>query len=177
MKKVGTALKQFFVSLGEDFKNLFTKHFWKFIGYVIMFIVPIVVLVCDYIKATPAKSAGWTIPVFVIIPLVILLLVYWCKAKRHFAIKLSQMKTENEVQKGKHAGAIIVFTTIEMLSTVLPFAICYILFKGLAGVIKNVEDIFLFITICEAVGGLFVIIDATKNCIDYAETEEESNEN
>lgn len=168
--KVGKAFKNFFSSLWEDFKHLFTEHFFRLIGFVIMFIVPVIVLLTTYVEKVEGATK-YSIPFGVILPLGILLLVYWGKLRRYLSVKVSQMKTENNIEKGKHAGAIIICDIFSTLMTITPFVICYVVLKELEKYLNNVSDIFVFLIICESVGGLFIIIDTIKNVIDFSDEE------
>ena len=168
-----TAFKAFFGSLGEDLKDLFKKHYLKLIGYIITYIVPLAYIIVMYLSKKPEK---WTLPVFCWIPLIVLVIVYWSKIKSYLAIKVSKMETENSLQKGKHAGAIIICKTIQVIFTVVPFVICYFVFKAIRESIGNTEELFLFIAITMAIGGLFIILDTIKNVVDYDLVEDESDE-
>lgn len=81
------------------------------------------------------------------------------------------MKTENSIEKGKHAGAIILCDMIKALFTVLPFVLFYILIIGLEKYVDRLSDIFLFMIVCESVGGLFTIFDTIHNVVDFEEEE------
>lgn len=170
MNKLKLALKSFFQSLGEDIKNLFKHHLWRVFGFLIMFIVPIATLLTTYVSKTDGVTK-WSIPLFVIVPLVLLILIYWGKLRRYFAIKVSTMKAENNIEKGKHAGAIIVCEFLQVVMTVLPFLVCYLLIAALEKEIERVSDIILFMIVCESVGGLFLVFDTIRNVIDYSEEE------
>lgn len=170
MKKLKIALRQFFSSLWEDFANLVKKHFFRLLGFISMFVVPVIVLLTTYVEKVEGKTK-WVIPFAVIIPLAILLLIYWGKLRRYLSTKINAMKIENHIEKGKHAGAIIVCDTIQCLMTILPFALVYILIKELEKYTAQLSNIFLFMIVCESVGSLFVIIDTIRNVIDYSEEE------
>lgn len=170
MKKVlisiGKAFGAFFVSLLDDLKESFKKHWVGLIGRVFMFIVPLAFIVTTYIQRTPSK---WALPTFAWIPLTVFLLVYWGKLRTYLAIKVSAMQVENNLQKGKHAGAIIIVKTIQVISTILPFFLCYRVFAAIEAEAMSVKNIFLFITVCEAVGGFFIVVDTIANVVDYSE--------
>lgn len=85
------------------------------------------------------------------------------------------MRVQNSMEAGKHAGLIIIYDTIKAIMTVLPFLLCYIMVNEIQKYFAEVSKIFLFITICEAVGGLFMILDTISNVVDYSD-KEESNE-
>lgn len=173
MKKVKIAFKQFFSSLWEDFVGLLKKHYLKFIGLIICFIVPVAMLLGFYVKKVD-NATKYTIPFAVVIPLVLLLFIYWGKARSFMKTKINAMRVQNSIEAGKHAGAIILYDTFKALMTVLPFALGYLIVNEIQKYYAQVSDIFLFITICEAVGGFFCILDTIHNTIDY--NEEESNE-
>ena len=166
LNKIGKAIRAFFSSLWADFKDAFKKHWLGMLGRLIMFVVPLVYIVATYIERTPSK---WALPTFAWIPLFVFLIVYWGKLRNYLAIKVSAMQVENSVDKGKHAGAIIVIKTLQIVSTILPFFLCYRIFAAIEAEAMSAKNIFLFITICEAAGGLLVIIDTVANVIDYSE--------
>lgn len=159
-------INSFFKSIGDDIKNGFKKHILKIIGYLIMFIVPIVILFTMYLEKKPEH---WQLPVFVCIPLIVLVLVYYFKLRTHFAVKIERMTIENSQEQGKHAGLIIIAKILEILMAIIPFIACYILFNEISKTAIQIKNIFLMIAICEAVGGLFVIFDTIKN-ITFEET-------
>lgn len=171
LHKIGKAFGAFFSSLWDDFVSALKTHWLGLIGKAIMFIVPLAFVVGAYINRTPSK---WALPTFAWIPLFVFLLVYWTKARTYLAIKVNAMQVENNLQKGKHAGAIIVVKTLQIASTVLPFFLCYRVFAAIEAEAMSVRGIFLMITICEAVGGFLVVLDTIANVIDYSE--EENNE-
>lgn len=171
MKKLKKGFSQFFSSLWEDFVGLLKKHLLRLIGLVIGFIVPVATLLAFYVKKVD-NATKYSIPFAVVIPLVILILLYWGKGKTFFNNKIHEMKIQNSIDKGKHAGAIIIFDTLKALMTVMPFALGYLLIEQLQKYYAQVSDIFLFITICEAVCGVFCVFDTIKNSIDF---EEENN--
>lgn len=166
LSKIGRAFKAFFSSLWEDIKEAFKKHWIGLIGRVIMFIVPLVYIVAAYIHRTPSK---WALPTFAWIPLFVFLIVYWGKLRNYLALKVSAMQTENNLQKGKHAGAIIIIKTLQVVSTILPFFLGYRIFAAIEAEAMTAKNIFLFITICEAAGGFLIMIDTIANVIDYSE--------
>lgn len=171
--KAGKAVSGFFSSLGEDIKNSFKKHAVGLIGKAIMFIVPLVYIISMYIARTPSR---WALPAFAWIPLVVFIIVYWGKLRNYLAIKVSAMQVENNIEKGKHAGAIILIKTIQVIFTVLPFLLCYFVFNELEAQSVSVKSVFLFITVCETLGGLMLIFDAIANCIDYGEDKEDEDD-
>lgn len=166
LSKIGKAFSAFFSSLWEDIISGFKKHWLGMIGRIVMFIVPLVYVLASYLTKVPDK---WTLPTFAWIPLFIFLLTYWGKLRSYLAIKVSQMEVENNIQKGKHAGAIIIIKTIQILATILPFFLGYRIFAAIEAEAMSTKNIFLFITICEAAGGFLVICDTIANVIDYSE--------
>lgn len=166
MKKLKNGFKNFFKSLWDDFVN-FVKHHWlRFIGFLCCFIIPFVTLLAVYVRKVE-NATKYTIPFAVILPLFILIVLWYSKAKSYFKEKLSAMKIQNSIEAGKHAGLIIVFETIKALMTILPFALCYIIVNELQKYYMEVSKIFLFLTICEAVGGFFCILDTIINVSDF----------
>lgn len=173
MKKVFTAIwkaiKGFFVSLKDDFVESLKKHWLKLLGYCVSLIFPAIYLIVTYAEKKPES---WALPVFVWLPVIIFVIVYWFKLRTYLAIKCETMQVENNIQKGKHAGALIICKTIQMAMTVIPFLICYYIFKSLAEVDVKIENIFLLLVITESVGGVLIVIDTIKNVVDYSDKEE-----
>ena len=169
LRNIGRAFSAFFVSLWDDFVTALRKHWLKLLGYVAMFIVPVVYLFTVYLYKAPER---WTLPTFAWLPYIVFALVYWFKLRSYLAVKVSAMETENNIQKGKHAGAIIILKTLQMAMTVTPFLLLYFLFDELSRVAIQVRDVFFFLTICESVGGLLVVMDTIANVIDYSEDNE-----
>lgn len=161
-------LKQFFSSIWEDFVSSLKKHYLRLLGFVVMFIVPVATLLGYYVRKVEDVTK-YSIPFAVVLPLAILLIIYWGKARRFMAIKVNAMKVENSIQKGKHAGLLILCEMIQAIMTVVPFVLVYLLVKGIQQATGNVLDIFAFMIACESVGGFLCIIDTTKNVIDYEE--------
>lgn len=168
LSKIGRAFSAFFASLWDDLATAFKKHWLKLLGYVAMFVVPVVYLFTEYLYKAPER---WTLPTFAWLPYIVFALVYWFKLRSYLAVKVSAMQTENNIQKGKHAGAIIILRTLQMAMTVTPFLLCYFVFDELSRVAIQVRDVFFFLTICESVGALLIILDTIANVIDYSETE------
>lgn len=168
--KFTKGVKTFFKSLGEDILSLFTKHWLKLVGYTISFIIPLASMIGFYLKKKPES---WSMPILVWLPIAMLLLIYWIKVKGFINKRIGQMELENSIQKGKHAGALILATTIQMAMTVAPFLACYYVFGELAKASIKVQDVFLFLTVCEAVGGIFIILDVAINSL---KTDDESDE-
>lgn len=162
------AIKQFFSSLWEDFVALIKNHFLRLIGFAISFIVPIAVLLGEYVEKVEGKTK-WVIPFAVILPLVILLIIYWCKIRRYLAIKVQALKTENNLEKGKHAGLIIICDFIGECMKILPFVLLYILISELQKYTVQFSDILLFMIICESVGAIFILLDTCKNVVKERE--------
>lgn len=173
-KAIKIAFKQFFESLKEDIKDLFKKHWLKLIGYIISILVPSITLIVVYCMAKPTS---WAVPVFVWLPVIVFVWLYWSKIRTYLAIKVERMTCENSMEKGKHAGAIITIKTLQVIMTIIPFLVLYYVFKSLAEANLKVENLFLLLTICEAVGGLFIIFDTVKNVVDYTELENPPEEN
>lgn len=169
MKKIlatiGRAFKSFFISFKKDLKENLNHHKLKLLGYVICFFVPLVYLVTTYIERKPE---AWGFPTFVWIPVIMFLIVYWLKIRSYVAIKVEAMKVENNLEKGKHAAAIIVCKTIQVVMTVIPFLLLYYVFDSFSKMSIQIQNIFLFLTVCEAVGGLFIVIDTVVNVVDYS---------
>lgn len=168
--KAAIAFSAFFKSLGEDIANSFKRHWLGLIGKFSMFVVPLIYILAEYLTRAPSK---WALPIFAWIPLIVLLLVYWGKMKSWLAIKVNAMETQNSIQRGKHAGAIILCKILQVACTALPFFLGYVAFAELEAHAVSVKSIFLFVFACEAVGGVFVVLDAIANVVDYSEGEEE----
>lgn len=166
LKAIGRAFKGFFISLLDDLKNNFKHHWLKMLGFIVSFGVPVVYLVTTYLEKKPES---WAFPVFVWIPVIAFIIVYWAKLRTYLAVKVSAMQIQNDLEKGKHAGAIIICKTIQVAMTVAPFVLLYYVFDSLAKLSIQIQNIFLFLTICEAVGGLLVILDTIANVIDYSD--------
>lgn len=166
--KIKKAFKGIFKSIGDDFVNLFKKHYLKLIGYIIMLIIPLVFIVSTYIYK---RSTLWALPVFVWIPIAIFIIVYWFKLRTYLAIKVNGMEIENHAEAGKHAGLIIIIKVLQCLMTIAPFLLCYFVFKRIEEASIKVENIFLFLTLCESLGSVFIILDTIKNVVNYNETE------
>lgn len=170
LKAIGRAFKSFFVSLKDDIVEMFKKHWLKIIGYIISVLFPAIYLIVTYIERKPES---WALPTFVWLPVIVFVCVYWFKLRTYLAIKCETMTVENNIQKGKHAGAIIILKTLQCAMVVVPFLLCYYIFKSLADLSIKIENIFLLLTICEAVGGLFIILDTIKNVVDYSEKDKD----
>lgn len=166
MKKVGSFFKQFLSSLWEDFVALLKTRFFRLLGFIVMYILPIVVLLTTYVKKVD-NSTKYTVPFAIVLPIVILLLMYWGKLRRFISYKVGQMKTENNIQKGKHAAAIIICDIFQVLMTILPFVLCYIVIGELQKFGTQSKEIFLFLIVCESVGGFLVIVDTIKNVTNW----------
>lgn len=159
-KAIGHGFANFFKSIWEDFVNLILKHWLKLFGYVFMFVVPIIYLITTYIYHKPES---WALPVFVWLPLIVFGIVYWFKIRTYLAVKVNSMKLENSLQKGKHAGFIILITVLQMAMTVAPFLLFYYVFDNLEKLMISIKDIFFILTIFEAIGSIFVIFDTIIN--------------
>lgn len=160
MKKINQAFKNFFKSLGQDFKNLFLKHILKLFGYIFMFLAPLIYLITTYIYYKPET---WALPIFVWIPIIIFIIVYWFKIRTYLAVKANSFKIENNLQKGKHAGIIILITILQMAMTIAPFVLFYYVFENLEQAMVSIKDIFFILTIFESIGSLFIIFDTIIN--------------
>lgn len=165
----------FFNSLKEDFINFIKQHWLRFIGYLCMFVVPLVVLLSVYVQKVE-NATKYTVPFAIILPIAMLLFAFFGKIKSAFNEKLGSMKTQNAIEEGKHAALIIIFETVKVLMTILPFALCYIFVNELQKYFAQVSKIFLFVTICEAVGGLFIILDTIKNATKTESSEEKKSD-
>lgn len=165
-KRKSNVFIAFFKSIWQDIKDLFKNHIFKVIGFVISYIAPVVYIVVAYMEKKPEN---WSIPIFVWIPAFVLLFVYWSKLRGFLAIRVAKMETENALEKGKHAGAIIICKFIEVCCTVLPFFLGYYIFKTLREMIGKTENLFLYLGITIAVGGLFMLFDTIKNVIAFDE--------
>lgn len=166
LKAIGKAFKGFFVSLWNDFKESLKHHYLKLLGYISSFVVPVTYLIVAYVEKKPES---WAIPIFVWIPVIVFIFVYWFKLRTYLAVKVAAMQVQNDLEKGKHAGAIIVCKTIQVMMTVAPFLLFYFIFGELSKVAIQLQNIFLFLTVCEAVGGLLIILDTIVNVIDYTD--------
>lgn len=166
--KFKLGFKAFFKSLWADFVGLCKKHLWRLAGFVVSFIVPIVWLIVNYCTSIPdGEKTKFTIPFAVILPLAILTIVYWVKLKDYMQNKVVMMRTENNIEKGKHAGMLILCDMVKAVFTVVPFLLVYIIIRELEKYVQQLSDIFLFMIICESVGALFVIFDTIHNVIDF----------
>ena len=166
LKAIGRAFKGFFVSLWDDFKENLKHHYLKLLGFVASFIVPVAYLTATYVEKKPEH---WALPIFVWIPLIVFIFVYWAKLRTYLGVKVATMQVQNDLEKGKHAGAIIICKTIQVAMTVAPFLLFYYVFGELSRVAIQLQNIFLFLTVCEAVGGLLIILDTIANVIDYTD--------
>lgn len=171
LKALGKALKEFFISLKNDIIESFKKHWLKVIGLIISIVFPAVYLMVTYIEKKPES---WAIPAFVWLPVLVFIFVYWFKLRTYLAIKCESMTRENIAEKGKHAGAIIVLKTLQVAMVITPFVICYFIFKSFADLSIKIENIFLLLTICEAVGGVFIIVDTVVNVVKIEEEKKDS---
>lgn len=175
MKKLKKGVKKFFSSIWEDFVALLKKHWLRLIGYIICFPVPIIVLLTLYVSKVE-NATKFVVPFVIIIPLTILVFIYWGKAKSYFKAKFIEMKVQNSIEAGKHAGIIIVFEIVNVFMTVLPFLLCYWFISELQKYYAEVSNIFLFIVICESIGGLFIVLDTIKNVLTFEEIKEQEKE-
>lgn len=166
LKAIGRAFKGFFISLKDDIVYNLKHRKFKILGMIVSFVVPVTYLVVAYLEKKPES---WTLPIFVWIPVIVFILVYWLKLRSYLAIKVSAMQVQNDIEKGKHAGAIIICRTMQAAMTVAPFLLLYYVFDSLAKLSIQIQNIFLFLTVCEAVGGLLMIIDTIANVIDYSD--------
>ena len=105
LKAIGRAFKGFFVSLWNDFKESLKHHYLKLLGYIASFVVPVTYLIVAYVEKKPES---WAIPIFVWITVIVFIFVYWFKLRTYLAVKVAAMQVQNDLEKGKHAGAIIV---------------------------------------------------------------------
>lgn len=162
-------MKRFFKSLGKDIGDSFKKHWLALIGYIISIILPLIIIISQYLTKEPNK---WSLPCFVWIPLAVLLIVYWFKLRTFLAVKVNDMKRENRLEKGKYAGFIILCKVLQLLMTIAPFVLCYFIFKELTSISVKIENIFLLLTICESAGGLFILVDTIRN-LNFEESKDE----
>ena len=166
LKAIGRAFKGFFVSLWDDLVENFKHHWLRILGFIASFVVPVTYLTSTYLEKKPES---WAFPIFVWIPVIMFIIVYWAKLRSYLAVKVATMQVQNDLEKGKHAGAIIICKTIQVTMTVAPFLLGYYIFQELAKIAIQLQNIFLFLTVCEAVGGLFVVLDTVANVIDYSD--------
>ena len=158
--KLGHSIGLFFSSLWNDFTNNLKHHWMKLLGYVVMVVTPIVYVIATYLYKKPE---AWALPVFVWLPIIVLVLVYWCKARTYLAVKVHSMKVENNLEAGKHAGAIIIITTLQMIMTVAPFVIGYFALQGLEKAMISIKDVFFTLAMIEGSGSIFVVFDTIIN--------------
>lgn len=172
--KFKNGAKSFFGSIWDDFKSLFTKHWLRLIGYTISFVIPLVFLIATYIKQKPQS---WTLPIFAWLPIILLLIVYWAKLRGFLLKRIGQMEIENSLQKGKHSGALILASIMQVVMTTAPFILCYYVFDALEKAMMSVKDLFMMLAILEAVGGIFIILDVAINSLDLSDSNNETQNN
>lgn len=152
--------KAFFISLGEDIKNLFVKRWLKLIGLIIMYIVPVVFLLIAY---TEKKPSHWGVSLVAIPIIVVIILVYWGSFRSWLASKITKIEIENTMVAGKHIAFILLAKTLQIIMVILPFIIGYVVFKALEDFSVQVSNIFLFVALCEGLGGVFTLGDTILN--------------
>ena len=155
-----TFWKSFFSSIGKDIKNLFTKRMLKLIGLFIMYIVPLATIIIMYMQKKPDS---WGFSLVAIPVIVIMLFSYWGSFRSWLNGKLIKMELENTIQKGKHIAFILLAKVLQLAMTILPFIICFLLFQELEKLSLVISYLFLFVAICQVVGGMFIIGDTILN--------------
>ena len=152
--------KSFFLSVGKDIKHLFTKRIFKVIGFIIMYLVPIAFILINYLVRKPNS---WGISLVAIPVVIIIIMVYWGSFRSWLNGKLVKMELENTLEKGKHLAFIVFAKLLQITMVILPFLVCYFLFIELEKLSFQVSQLFLFIIICQIIGGMFILGDTILN--------------
>lgn len=163
------AWSDFFTSVKESIKNLFTSHILKVIGFVVSFFVPTIYML---VLCFQAKPKSWSVPTFVWIPLIVFIFIYWMKLRGYLNTKIHDMKKENEKEKGKFAIAIILGDTLKVIMVVVPLLLLAWVFHWLSEVAVKISHLFILLGVCEAVGGLLTVIDTISHVVDFTDEEE-----
>ena len=166
--KAGRVFKAFFSSIGADIRDAFKNHWLAILGMVSMVVVPVAFIIYVYLQKAPG---GWGLPVFVWIPLIVFALVYWTKLRTWLAIKVSAMKVENSIEKGKHGALIVLLDLLRGLMVFLPFQLGESVCKAVESAAISMGSVFAFMKICAAVGVVLITLDNMKNRLKVPEEE------
>ena len=175
LSKVGRAFGAFFSSLWGDIKEAVKKHWMAILGRIVMVLVPIGFIIYAYLKKAPSR---WGLPIFVWIPIIVFALVYWTKLRTYLAIKVSAMKVENSINRGKHGAAIALCDLLMGIMAVVPFWLGWRVCKALESVSISMASVFQFMMICAIVGVSLIVMDDLKTRLVIEDEEfEEYEEN
>ena len=153
--------KKFWADLGADLKNAFIHHWLRVVGFLVAYLGPFVFFVIAYsTEGDSAKKPLVSLPIGLWLVIIPLLIVYWLKIRTDLAEKLGSMKAQNEMQAGKHYAMIVLAESLKWLMSVATCLVFYYVIKMCEDLLKQASDGVLVIVICEAVGGLFYVLDA-----------------
>ncbi len=157
---------RFLKSLGDDFKEAFFKHWLRLVGFLVCYLGPLVMIMAFYVTRIvvekPATSAyeGFTysVPLFVWPALAFLFVFYWKSLRKKTIAKVASLRSENSIN-GKHYALIIIFDFLDKGAVVCFLAFMAWLFQKIAEMSIGAVEVFEWLAVIEAVGGLFYVLD------------------
>jgi hypothetical protein len=82
--------------------------------------------------------------------------------RTYLAIKVSAMKVENSIKRGKHGAAIALCDLLMGIMAVVPFWLGWRVCKALESVSISMASVFQLMMICAAVGVSLIVMDDLK---------------
>jgi hypothetical protein len=148
----------FWGSLKADFKA-FWGHWLRLIGFIVSYFAPMVIFAIAY-GVDKKDGIGSLMPLGFWLVAVPLLTVYWFKAKKALGLKIAMMKTANEIDVGRHYAMIVLAEILKLIMSLLTLLALWAFLKMSEDLFGKASEAVMTIGICEAVGGVLVVLDA-----------------
>lgn len=153
----------FFGAMWRDFTNGIKAHWLRYIGLVIIYIVPLVVLIAQNIQFPTDRAylPTWLYPV-----LAILIILYFTRIRRAINNGLQTEKIANRLGAAQHAGKALGYEILDKGMLVATIALFYAIFRVINQMGVKIEHAMLFLLITTSVGSLLCVFDKIKNIAD-----------
>lgn len=157
MNIIVNALKSICIDLIKSIRH----HFFKFIGIITIWVIPLVLLFSEgYIgKVNKNTFRLWTIPVFII-----LLLLYWVKLRHTIKENLKMEKFANRFGKqASNAALYFIYSLLDLLMSTLTIFIIYQSVLIIEQFTLKVSTFLAVVTLTTLIGKFFYLIDTIVN--------------
>lgn len=169
MKKLGRIISGFFRALWEDFVNGLKRHWLRYLGLLVIYIVPLIVLIVQNIQHQTDRAY---LPVWLYPVLAIMIIMYFTRIRKKINVGLTTEIIADRLGVARNAGKRIGYEILDKGMLVASIALFYAFVRVINEMGTKIEHAFLFLLITTSVGSLLCLFDTIKNIgLDYSESE------
>lgn len=160
MKKLGKITANFFRAIWQDFVNGIKRHWMRYLGYAIIYIVPVALLIIQNIshKTDVAYLPVWLYPI-----LALVIIIYFVRIRKRINIGLATEAVADRLGAVQNAGKRIGYEILDKAMLVATVGLFYAIVRVISEMGTKMEHAMLVVLISTSIGSLLCIFDTVYN--------------